>query len=112
MFFFVTFKSPLPGEAHTFREGEPYAQIIVVPEGPEWEMLPMTDSESRVREAFAQTIMKNRASLSKRAWTSADRLAFDDLYKRLAAVFRTGGADALDRLVASASKASSQGEGE
>lgn len=83
MFFFVTFKSPAPGQVHTFRKGEPYAQVIPVPRRPAYSIAAMTENASREREELAQQLMRSRNTLSKRRWKSGDGLYFDDLYKQL-----------------------------
>jgi len=83
MFFFVTFKSPPRGQTHVFRHGEPYAQVIVVPEKAPLSVEPMSSAEATTRERQAQRLMKSRKTISRRRWVSGDGLQFDDLYKQL-----------------------------
>lgn len=102
MFFFVTFKSPAPGQVHTFKKGEPYAQVIPVPRRPAYTLAPMTESACRERENLAQRIMRSRSILSKRQWKSSDGLHFDDLYKQLLREYEKHGMEKLGAKIFSA----------
>ena len=83
MFMFLTFKAPLEGQTHRFRRGDPVAQVIAVPRRPA-DLRIMSADEARQRERSAQGIMKERAAIATRSWTSEDGLAFDDVYRQLA----------------------------
>ncbi|RWX22846.1 hypothetical protein [Rhizobium leguminosarum] len=83
MYFFATFKSPLDGQSHIFRRGEPYAQVIVVPARSEYEVEPMTPDEASGRETQARQIMRHRDEISRHRWISSDGFQFDDVYKQI-----------------------------
>ena len=50
MTYFLVFKSPPEGGVHVFRPGEPFAQILVVPEEADFELVPMPEEEAAERE--------------------------------------------------------------
>jgi hypothetical protein len=84
MMFFMVFKSPAEGRTHIFRPGEPFAQIIVLPEEAPFELVPMTLEEGAQREARARRIHKARDTLSADShWTSATNTVFDGTYRHM-----------------------------
>ena len=84
MIFFLVFKSPPEGGAHTFRPGEPFAQILVVPEEADFELVPMSDQEAAERELQSQRIYESRSTLSAYTeWTSATDTVFDGTYRHI-----------------------------
>ena len=84
MIFFLVFKSPPEGGAHTFRPGEPFAQILVVPEEADFELVPMSDQEAAERELQSQRIYESRSTLSAHTeWTSATDTVFDGTYRHI-----------------------------
>src|SRR5579863_7184491 len=50
MMFFMVFKSPAEGQTHIFRPGEPMAQILVIPETAEFDLVEMSLEEQAERE--------------------------------------------------------------
>jgi hypothetical protein len=104
MFFFVTFKSPRPGETHVFKPGATYAQIIPVPENTVFKPQAMTEAEVDERESLAKLIMRHRGQIAKRKWKSADGLSFDDVYKQLNSVGRGNGTSRLKHFLEQKSK--------
>src|SRR5205809_735056 len=46
---FVVFKSPLPGQRHIFRKGDPYVQILFVPHRVSYETQEFTPEEETAR---------------------------------------------------------------
>ena len=58
MVFFLVFKSPPEGKTHIFRPGEPFAQILVVPEEATFDLVPMSDEEAAERELQSRRIFR------------------------------------------------------
>ncbi len=56
MTYFLVFKSPPEGGAHVFRTGEPFAQILFVPEEPDFELVPMPMEEAAERALQSERI--------------------------------------------------------
>jgi hypothetical protein len=84
MVFFCVFKSPAEGRTHIFRPGEPFAQIIVIPEEAPFELGPMTEEEAAERELQARRIYANRPNLAKGTeWLSSTETVFDGTYRHL-----------------------------
>jgi hypothetical protein len=78
------FKSPIEGQTHIFRPGEPFAQIIVIPEEANFELLPMTEEEAAEREVQSRRIHANRPKLSgDTEWLSTTDTVFDGTYRHL-----------------------------
>ncbi|HEY1865046.1 MAG TPA: hypothetical protein VGG77_15455 [Roseiarcus sp.] len=72
MIFFLVFKSPPEGKTHIFRPGEPFAQILVIPEEATFDLVPMSDEEAAERELQSRRIYQSRSTLSAETqWTSA-----------------------------------------
>jgi len=57
---FAVFKSPTEGRTHVFRPGEPFAQIIVIPEESEFELVEMDEEEAAERELQSRRIREPR----------------------------------------------------
>jgi hypothetical protein len=84
MVFFCVFKSPAEGRTHIFRPGEPFAQIIVIPEEAPFELEPMNEEEAAERELQARRIYANRPNLAKSTeWLSSTDTVFDGTYRHL-----------------------------
>ncbi|WP_026605899.1 hypothetical protein [Methylocapsa acidiphila] len=84
MMFFMVFKSPSEGRTHIFRLGEPFAQIIVIPEDPDFQLVPMSEEEAAERELQARRIYNSRSTLSAATqWTSTTNTVFDATYRQI-----------------------------
>ncbi|HLW89822.1 MAG TPA: hypothetical protein VKS78_00785, partial [Roseiarcus sp.] len=84
MMFFMVFKSPAEGRTHIFRPREPIAQIIVVPEQAEFDLVPMSDEEAAERELQARRIHESRPRLSgDTTWKSKTDTIFDGTYRHM-----------------------------
>jgi hypothetical protein len=84
MTYFLVFKSPPEGGAHVFRPGEPFAQILVVPEEPDFELVPMPTEEAAERTLQSERIYQSRKTLSAESeWTSATNTVFDGTYRHI-----------------------------
>jgi hypothetical protein len=81
---FMVFKSPQEGCTHVFRPGEPFAQVIVIPEESEFELVEMTEEEAAERELQARRIHESRNTLSADThWTSSTNTEFDGSYRHI-----------------------------
>jgi len=81
---FAVFKSPTEGRTHVFRPGEPFAQIIVIPEESEFELVEMDEEEAAERELQSRRIHESRDTLSADThWTSSTNTVFDGTYRHL-----------------------------
>ena len=84
MIFFLVFKSPPEGKTHIFQFGEPFAQILIVPEEATFDLVPMSDEEAAERELQARRIFQSRSTLSAETeWTSATNTIFDGTYRHI-----------------------------
>ena len=82
MTFFLVFKSPIEGQTHIFRGGEPFAQALVIPEECKLTLEPMSEEEAAEREVQSRRIYKSRDTLSAETkWVSATNTAFDGTYR-------------------------------
>jgi len=84
MLFFCVFKAPAEGQTHIFRKDEPFAQILVLPEEADFELVPMAEDEAAERELQSRRIYANRPNLSAGTeWTSTTNTVFDGTYRHL-----------------------------
>jgi hypothetical protein len=84
MMFFIVFKSPAEGATHIFRPGEPFAQVIVVPEEANFVIEEMGEEECAERELQARRIHESRTTLSAEThWTSKSNTVFDGTYRNI-----------------------------
>jgi len=91
MIYFAVFKSPPEGGVHIFRPGEPFAQFLILPEEPEFELQPMEDEEAAERELQSRRIYESRSTLGADSqWLSSTKTVFDATYRRLAGALRGG----------------------
>jgi len=97
--FFVVFRAPLPGETHIFRQGEPYAQILVLPKRVTYEVTQMASAEVAKRNVRDARIHKVARQISKNTWRDHQDLCFDDKYKVLSTVYAKGGEAGVDRFL-------------
>jgi hypothetical protein len=84
MVFFCVFKAPDEGRTHIFRPGEPFMQIIVIPEEAVFELEAMGADEAAERELQSRRIYASRTNLGKTTeWTSSTDTVFDGTYRHL-----------------------------
>jgi len=85
MMSFMVFKSPDEGQTHVFRPGEPMAQILVIPEAAEFELVEMTREEQAARELRSRRIHAARSTITAdTTWSSATQTVFDGTYRHMA----------------------------
>ena len=84
MVYFLVFKSPPEGGVHMFRPGEPFVQVLVLPEQADFELAPMPEEEAAERELQSRRIYQSRSTLSAGTeWTSATNTVFDGTYRHI-----------------------------
>ena len=84
MVYFLVFKSPPEGGTHVFRPGEPFVQILVLPEEAAFELVPMSEEEAAERELQSRRIYQSRGALSAETqWRSATNTVFDGTYRHI-----------------------------
>jgi hypothetical protein len=84
MVFFCVFKAPDEGRTHIFRPGEPFMQIIVIPEEAVFELEAMGGEEAAERELQSRRIYASRANLGKTTeWISSTDTVFDGTCRHL-----------------------------
>lgn len=94
--FFVVFKAPREGETHVFRHGEPYGQVLFVPQKNPITLEPFTQEECRIRETREKRISEHAKKIANHSWNDNKMLAFDDKYKVLSSAYAKGGYDNMD----------------
>jgi hypothetical protein len=91
MVYFVIFKSPLEGQTHIFRPGEPFIQISIVPAEVKFDLVEMPEEEAAERELQSRRIHASRATLSADSqWTSDTNTVFDGTYRRILGAVKGG----------------------
>jgi hypothetical protein len=84
MVYFLVFKSPPEGATHIFRPGEPFVQILILPEEADLDLVPMSEEEAAERELQSRRIFESRSTLSAETeWTSATNTVFDGTYRHI-----------------------------
>ena len=84
MVYFLVFKSPPEGGTHVFKPGEPFVQILVLPEEAAFELVPMSEEEAAERALQSERIYRSRATLSAETeWRSATNTVFDGTYRHI-----------------------------
>ena len=82
MMFFMVFKSPEEGQPACFRPGEPFAQVIVIPEEAPFDIVEMGPQEAAEREMQARRLHASRDRLSEGSrWLSRTATVFDGSYR-------------------------------
>ncbi len=97
--FFVAFKAPLPGQRHIFRQGEAYAQLIVVPGRATYHVEPMTREEADDRLAQESSLASAKDYIAEQTWTDDRGQTFNNQYKVLTRIFHTSGAEGVRRAI-------------
>jgi hypothetical protein len=84
MIYFLVFKSPPAGGVHIFRPGEPFVQLLILPEESDFDLVPMSEEEAAERELQSRRIYQSRKTLSADTeWTSATNTVFDGTYRHM-----------------------------
>ena len=96
---FVVFKAPPPGQRHVFRKGEPYAQIVFVPQRVAYEVEPMPPEEDARRRELERRIDAARFQIADNVWHNLDGAPLSSHYKVLARAFARDGAAGVEDVV-------------
>jgi hypothetical protein len=84
MMSFMVFKAPGEGQTHIFRPGEPFMQILVLPEQNDLQLEAMGEEEAAEREVQYRRIHQSRTTLGRETeWVSATNTVFDGTYRHL-----------------------------
>jgi hypothetical protein len=84
MISFVVFKSPVEGQTHIFRPGEPMLQILILPVTADFTLSEMEEEEAAEREMRGRRIHGSRPTLAaETTWTSKTNTVFDGTYRHL-----------------------------
>lgn len=97
--FFIVFKSPLKGQMHIFRKGEPYAQILIIPQKSNYKIEEMTDEEKKQRSETENKISRCSEKIAKHNWTDNKGQKFNDKYKTLLSIANKDGEKAVQKHV-------------
>ena len=85
MLFFMVFKSPDEGQTHVFRPGEPMAQILILPETADFDLVEQTEEEQAERELRSRRIYAARSTVTAdTVWHSETNTVFDGTYRYMA----------------------------
>jgi Flp pilus assembly protein TadD len=84
---FVGFKAPPLGQRHIFRKGEPYVQILFVPQHTRYETTRMSPEEETRRVDLEAGIHVAKSLIATRVWHDLDGHEFNDHYRVLARAF-------------------------
>lgn len=97
---FVVFKSPLPGQRHIFRKGEPFVQILFVPQRVLYETQEFTPEEEALRRKRESEIEVAKLHIAENVWRNPSGQEFSDYYKILARAFQRDGKSNVEETVA------------
>ena len=100
--FFVVFKSPPIGGRHVFRKGEPYAQILFVPNRFGYEGEAMGGEEEKRRRGLEAAIDAAKSEISENVWHNPAGTTFSDHYKILARAYGKDGLEGVEAVVRAA----------
>lgn len=82
--FFIVFKTPPEGHKHIFRKGEPYGQMLILPQKVQYNINPMSYEDEMENMILEKNILDYSDKLSKNKWKDYKGNVFDDKYKQMA----------------------------
>jgi len=97
--FFVVFKNPLPDQTLIFRKGEPFGQILILPQRISYDIKEMSSEEAFKRNFLDENINKYAHKISKNNWHDYIGHNFNDKYKILNNIFVKKGLDGVNRFL-------------
>lgn len=97
--FFVVFKAPREGETHVFRHGEPYGQILIVPQKNPVKFCTFNEEERLARESRDRRIGEYGSKIASRKWVDNSGHSFDDKYRALCSAYAKGGYETMDKSI-------------
>ncbi|MDB5171446.1 MAG: uncharacterized protein JWN51_219 [Phycisphaerales bacterium] len=101
---FVSFKAPDAGQRHIFRKGEPYVQILFVPQRMAFPTIKMNPDEEAARSELEEGILAAKSHIAKNVWYDPAGNEFNDHYKVLSRAFAQDGHGGVMELVRSAAE--------
>jgi tetratricopeptide (TPR) repeat protein len=101
---FMVFRAPFPGERHIFRKGEPFAQILFVPQRMTYDLSEMTDEETARRNELEKSIQSLKLDIADHVWRHPDGGIFNNHYKLLARAFARDGMAGVQRVAQEAAE--------
>ena len=99
---FVVFRAPRPGQRHVFRHGEPFAQVLFVPDSITYNLRPMGHEEEARRRKLEHDIEFSKQEIADKWWVNSDGNRNNNHYKVLARAFGREGQAGVDAAVAKA----------
>src|SRR5206468_1564704 len=96
---FVVFRAPRPGQRHIFRKGEPFVQLLFVPQRMKYEIVKLNPEEEARRRAREQGIQVARFEIAENIWRHPDGGQFNNHYKVLARAFARDGIAGVDEVI-------------
>jgi hypothetical protein len=97
--FFVVFKAPKEGEMHIFRHGEPYGQVLFVPEKSNFSFVQMTMEEEKVRSDRERCLSDHGSKICTHAWRDNKGNQFDNKYKVLSSAYLKNGEEEVEKVI-------------
>lgn len=97
--FFVVFKAPPPGGRHVFRKGEPYVQLLFVPQRVAYDTVRLTPEEEARRRELDAAIDLAKSHVADNRWYNNAGNEFNNHYKIMARAFTDGGVPAVEAAV-------------
>ena len=97
--FFVVFKAPREGEVHVFRHGDPYGQLLFVPQKNPAVFRQFSEEEVKDRELREKRVSDHAKKIASHSWSDNKMLTFDDKYKVLSSAYAKGGYEHMDQVV-------------
>ena len=96
---FVVFRVPQPGQRHIFRKGEPYVQILFVPQHVQYDALPMNAEEEAERRELERGISTSASFIANNVWNNPAGHEFKDHYKVMGRAFAVDGMAGVKQIV-------------
>jgi hypothetical protein len=97
--FFVVFKAPREGETQIFRPGDPYGQVLFVPQKMSFTFERFTHEEVAKRESRDRKISNYGSKIATNVWKDSKGLQFDNKYKTLSSAYAKGGYEDVDSTI-------------
>lgn len=97
--FFVVFKNPPLNRKHYFRYGEPFAQLLIVPQKAEYELKEMSYLKKVERQTYESILNEFAHKVSTKRWQDDRGNIFDNKYKLLSSAYAKGGIDAVKTIL-------------
>jgi hypothetical protein len=85
------FRAPRQGQRHIFRKGEPFVQILFVPQRLKYDLARMTEEEEARHHDLENAINVARLDIATNVWQNPAGTAFSNHYKVLARAFARDG---------------------